>query len=98
MAEAIYYSRVGSSKAGPFCHVLITPPPPRPPHFSTQDATQPDYVCWATEGGHTDFPPRDELEVELHSYLRTRFNQKQRVSVERVISGPGIASIYDFLV
>jgi glucokinase len=53
----------------------------------TQDPKKDTYVCWPTEGGHTDFPPRDDLEVELHKYLRQRYNQKQRVSVERVISG-----------
>lgn len=62
-----------------------------------QDPTRDQYVCWATEGGHCDFAPRDDLEVELHKWLRYRFNQRQRVSVERVISGPGIATIYTFL-
>eukprot|EP00123_Amoebidium_parasiticum_P013127 comp21786_c0_seq1/m.30950 comp21786_c0_seq1/g.30950 ORF comp21786_c0_seq1/g.30950 comp21786_c0_seq1/m.30950 type:complete len:357 (-) comp21786_c0_seq1:402-1472(-) len=65
--------------------------------FLSKDPAAEDYVCWATEGGHTDFAPRDDLEYELLGYMRKRFAQKHRVSVERVISGPGIATIYDFL-
>ncbi len=48
-----------------------------------------------TEGGHTDFPPRDEWEIDLLRFLQARHG---RVSVERVVSGPGLAAIYDFLV
>jgi glucokinase len=48
----------------------------------------------ATEGGHSDFSPRDELEVELLRWLRTRHGH---VSWERVVSGMGIANIYKFL-
>lgn len=56
-----------------------------------------EYVCFATEGGHTDWAPRDDEEFELLAFLRKKFQQKARVSVERVISGPGIANIYEFL-
>jgi glucokinase len=48
-----------------------------------------------TEGGHTDFAPRDELEIGLLRFLLERHD---RVSVERVVSGIGLASIYEFLV
>ena len=48
----------------------------------------------ATEGSHSDFAPRDELEWELLAYLRRKFG---RVSWERVVSGMGIASIFEFL-
>ncbi|MEM9771458.1 MAG: glucokinase [Cyanobacteria bacterium P01_D01_bin.73] len=48
------------------------------------------------EGGHVDFAPRSELEWHLLEYLRDRFNIS-RVSVERVVSGQGIAAIYQFL-
>jgi glucokinase len=47
-----------------------------------------------TEGGHTDFAPTDALEFELLLYLQGRFG---RVSWERVVSGMGIAHLYDFL-
>lgn len=55
-------------------------------------------VCrvFATEGGHVDFAPRSTLEIQLLTWLRER-NNLERVSVERVVSGTGIASIYQFL-
>ena len=46
------------------------------------------------EGGHTDFGPRDSLQIELLQYLIAKFG---RVSYERVLSGPGLANIYHFL-
>jgi len=49
---------------------------------------------FATEGGHTDFAPRDELEMELLRYLLARH---ERVSYERLVSGPGLVNIYQFL-
>jgi glucokinase len=49
----------------------------------------------ATEGGHQGFAPRDELEIELLQFMRQRFD---RVSVERIVAGPGFSAIYDFLV
>jgi glucokinase len=52
------------------------------------------YVPVASEGGHIDFAPRDEKEFGLWTYLREEFG---RVSVERVVSGPGLYSIYQWL-
>ena len=49
---------------------------------------------FACEGGHTDFGPRNELEMELLRFLLTRF---EHVSYERVLSGPGLLNIYEFL-
>ncbi len=49
---------------------------------------------FACEGGHADFAPRNELEIELLRYLSTRF---AHVSYERVLSGPGLYNIYQFL-
>jgi glucokinase len=49
---------------------------------------------FATEGGHTDFAPRDELESDLLRYLLARH---EHVSVERLVSGPGLANVYAFL-
>lgn len=48
----------------------------------------------ASEGGHADFAPRDELEIELLRYLIGRFGH---VSYERILSGPGLANVYRFL-
>jgi len=47
-----------------------------------------------SEGGHTDFAPRTELESELLRFLRREFG---RVSYERIVSGPGLHNIYRFL-
>src|SRR5437588_3982345 len=49
---------------------------------------------FACEGGHGDFAPRNQLEIELLQYLLNRFG---RVSCERILSGPGLKNIYDFL-
>lgn len=49
---------------------------------------------FASEGGHADFAPRNELEIELLRYLLKRW---PHVSCERVLSGPGLFNIYQFL-
>jgi glucokinase len=46
------------------------------------------------EGGHADFASKNELEAELAQYLRKKYDH---VSSERILSGPGIKNIYDFL-
>lgn len=48
----------------------------------------------ASEGGHADFAPIDDIEIELLRTLRRRFG---RVSAERVLSGPGLVNIFQFL-
>ena len=60
------------------------------------------YLTWAegeyrvhpSEGGHVEFSPRNALEWELREHLAERHG---RVSVERVVSGPGLLNIYRFL-
>jgi glucokinase len=54
------------------------------------------YQVFPSEGGHADFAPRNELEFQLLKYLLDK-HDIQRVSVERVVSGLGITSIYQFL-
>lgn len=54
-----------------------------------------NYHPLATEGGHSDFAPNDELEEGLLRYLRGRFGG--HVSYERILSGSGIACLYDYL-
>ena len=49
---------------------------------------------FACEGGHTDFAPRNELEVQLLNYLVKRFGH---VSYERILSGPGLVNVFSFL-
>lgn len=50
---------------------------------------------WAAEGGHTDFSPRNEVEIELLRFLAREFTE--HVSWERVVSGPGLLNVYRFL-
>ena len=54
------------------------------------------YQIFASEGGHADFAPRNELEFQLLQYLRDKYDI-QRISVERVVSGQGIVALYQFL-
>lgn len=53
-----------------------------------------DYEVIPTEGGHGDFAARTDLEWGLLTYLRAKHG---RVSVERIVSGQGIATIYEYL-
>ncbi|WP_394659687.1 glucokinase [uncultured Novosphingobium sp.] len=52
------------------------------------------YHVQSTEGGHIDFAPHDVIEDAILARLRQRHN---RVSVERVVSGPAIVDIYQAL-
>lgn len=52
------------------------------------------YRVQPTEGGHIDFAPLDSIEDAILARLRTRH---RRVSVERVVAGPGIVDIYEAL-
>jgi len=49
---------------------------------------------FASEGGHADFAPHDDLTIELFRWLHGRHGH---VSWERVVSGPGLVNIYTFL-
>jgi glucokinase len=52
------------------------------------------YAVHASEAGHADFAPVDELQDRLLAHLRRAFG---RVSYERVVSGPGLMRIFSFL-
>jgi len=52
------------------------------------------HQVFACEGGHTDFAPQSDLQIELLRFLQKRFGH---VSYERVISGPGLVNVYEFL-
>ena len=52
------------------------------------------YRVQPTEGGHIDFAPLDSIEDAILARLRQRY---RRVSVERVVSGPGLVDIYEAL-
>lgn len=55
-----------------------------------------DYQVFGTEGGHTDFAPRSNLEYKLMNYI-CQEKKLDRISVERVVSGQGIIAIYQGL-
>ena len=52
------------------------------------------YQVIASEGGHTDFAPTDDLQVDLLKYLRQRYRW---VTWERVVSGRGLVDVFEFL-
>lgn len=54
------------------------------------------HIPCASEGGHTDFAPRTPLECDLLAYLRHR-TPLGHVSWERLVSGPGLGNLYDYL-
>jgi glucokinase len=51
------------------------------------------YRAMASEGGHISFAPADALQMRLLSFLQSIYG---RVSVERILSGPGISLLYRF--
>ena len=53
------------------------------------------HLPYPSEGGHTDFAPRSEDEIDMLRFLRQKYNG--RISQERVVSGPGLTNIYEFL-
>lgn len=52
------------------------------------------YRPMPSEGGHTDFAPNNDYEIELLRYLRSQF---LHVSYERILSGPGLNAIYEYV-
>jgi glucokinase len=53
------------------------------------------HIPYPSEGGHADYAPRNEDEIDLLRYLKQKY--QGRISFERVISGPGLTNIYEFL-
>ncbi|MDD2905268.1 MAG: glucokinase [Sulfurimonas sp.] len=53
------------------------------------------YHPLGSEGGHSDFAPTSPLQDALLLWLRRHY--PAHVSYERILSGPGIAALYDFL-
>jgi glucokinase, proteobacterial type len=54
-----------------------------------------DYVPYPSEGGHSDFAPRNEDEIDLLRFLKQKYNG--RISFERIVSGQGLTNIFEFL-
>jgi len=53
------------------------------------------WIAVPGEGAHTRFAPRDTREIGLLRHLTTLF--PGHVSVERVVSGPGLVAVYDYM-
>ncbi|AGA69640.1 glucokinase [Desulfitobacterium dichloroeliminans LMG P-21439] len=53
-----------------------------------------NHQIYATEGAHRDYAPRTEQEIRLWRFLAQKYDH---VSYERILSGPGLATIYHFL-
>jgi glucokinase len=53
-----------------------------------------EHVVLPCEAGQSDFAPHDGLQIELLQWLQRKHPV---VCLERVLSGPGIVNIYDFL-
>jgi glucokinase len=52
------------------------------------------YSVLPSEGGHVDFAPVDDVQVDLLLYMRKKYH---RISVERLVSGQGLVNIYQFV-
>jgi len=52
------------------------------------------YRPFATEGGHASFSPSNDIEIALLKHLQQRHTH---VSWERIVSGPGLVSLHEFL-
>jgi glucokinase len=53
------------------------------------------HIPYPSEGGHADYSPRNEDEIDLLRFLKQKYNG--RISWERVVSGMGMTNIYEFL-
>ncbi|MGD0914102.1 MAG: glucokinase [Terracidiphilus sp.] len=53
------------------------------------------YTPYPSEGGHADYAPRNEDEIDLLRFLQQKYNG--RISQERVVSGMGLTNCYEFL-
>jgi len=51
-------------------------------------------IAIAAEGGHASLPPDDDVEIEVLRYL---MRGQEHVSIERVLSGPGLRSLHEAL-
>jgi glucokinase len=52
------------------------------------------YLPMPSEGGHTDFAPNSDSEIDLLRHLRGSY---LHVSYERIVSGPGLHAVYEYL-
>lgn len=90
-AEDVVTLNVGQAVAGGAIAV-IAPGTGLGEAFLTWDGGR--YRAFASEGGHADFAPATEREAGLLTHLLQRYDH---VSIERVCSGRGLGTIYDYL-
>lgn len=86
-ADSIKTLQMGEDQEGTLA--LISPGTGLGEAFLTREGR-----AYATESGHADFGPVNELQVELFQYIKLKFG---RVSYEHILSGSGITNIYSFL-
>ena len=65
--------------------------------YLTPNSSNNTYTCFPSEGGHIEYAPRTPVQVRMWDYLVKKFNGQGRISVERVVSGTGLANVYEFL-
>jgi glucokinase len=68
-----------------------------PQESSSSSTSLSSYTCFPSEGGHVEYAPRNDEEVALWKYLSHKFTSHHRISVERVVSGIGLANVYEYL-
>lgn len=89
-ADFSVLNRGAAKERGP--RAIIAPGTGLGEAYLTWDGSR--YVAHPSEGGHTEFGPADETEIELLKYLLDRYSH---VSYELICSGTGIPNIYSFL-
>ncbi|MHB1543629.1 MAG: glucokinase [Gammaproteobacteria bacterium] len=62
--------------------------------FATPEVGRSNFAAWPSEGGHADFAPRSEEEVEIWRWVRRVV--EGRVGYERLVSGSGLSLLYAF--